>query len=218
MRIPAWVQPIGAVPGESAGAEPVLAATPRGLGDRTNGLLGWRALRWGTRHHQTSAVLGDEPVAGAVTVPPIRWTRSPAAQRLWIGIWYSAFDPKGDKPSLTAELQDTAGAALDDPIEWTLDNGYLEVAEDHTAELARAAAAAGGDAAAGAAQLFATTGPPDLFVHTGWSSVPIGTEPRLLDLPASHGQVQLAVSGQQVRIYSVVYAEAFLADLGNASS
>lgn len=209
--IPAYVQPLAPVPGESAGAQPVLASTPRGLGDRVNALLGWTALRWGTRHVQPGDLATDVPLVGAVSLAPIRWTRSPGARQVWVGIWYTAFEPKGSAPAIAAELQYTDGDPMDGPVEWNEVNGQLELTEDHTEDLA---AAAGANDAERAEAFFGGTEPPDQFVHTGWSPSPAGDEPRLLDLPdGEHGEVQLVVTGVDVRIYAVVWAEVFLSQI-----
>lgn len=225
-RLPAWVQPAGPLPGESAGATPVLAVTPRTLGGQVNGLLGYQALRWFTRHHQLGNLLVDVPDPDAtpggaddaawayVDPPPIRWTVSPGARLIWVGIWYTAFDRKDLDPSISVELQSTAGEALDDAIVWDIDNGYLEMGENKTRQLAEAVANAGGDAAVGAANVYAAEGPPDLFVETGWSTTVIDNEPRLLVLPdATSGPVQLALTTNGVRVYAITWAEAFLATI-----
>lgn len=221
-RIPGWVQPTGPLPGESAGATPVLAVTPRALGSQVNGLLGWRALRWHTRHHQLGDLLldladpditpdgADNAAWAYVDAPPIRWTVSPGARFIWVGVLYTADVRKAVEPSISVELQSTAGAALDDAVVWDVDNGYLTIGESRTRDLAEAVADAGGDRAVGAANLYARSDPPDRFVDTGWSTTPIGDEPRLLALPdATSGQVQLALTTLGVRVYGVIFAEGF---------
>lgn len=210
--IPAYVRPIDPVPGESAGAQPVLASTPRGLGDRVNALVGWTALRWGTRHLQPGDLADDVPYAGTYDIAPIRWTRSPAAAQVWVGIWYTALEPKGSAPAITVTLEyadGVNGTDIDGPIEWSEVNGQLGVTEDIADDLAVAVAAAGSDAL-GAEVFYRGHPPPDRFVHTGWNVGVVGDEPRLLELPDDeHGEVQLAITGEDVRIYAVIWAEAF---------
>lgn len=235
-RIPAYVQPAGPIPGETAGAMPVLASTPFALGSQINALVGWQALRWFTRTHQVGSLLVDVPHPHATEgsadnaawvyedPPPIRWTRSPASRAVWVGIWYTAHDAvygmvpeigfPGYPPTLTVELQDAAGDTLDGPITWTLDNGFLEVSPNDRRALADAVAAADDDPVVGAANYYADTAPPDRFVQTGWALEPVDDEPRLLALPADgYGEVQLVVTSTALRVYGVIFAEAFFSEI-----
>lgn len=225
-----WVQPIGAVPGESAGGRPVLANTARTLANGTNSLLGFKALRWGTRHHQVGDMAadfshfaipdideGDWPYR---EITPIEFTPSPGARYLWVGVWYQALAGEYKhggidvEASITAKLYDLAGVLLDDGIIWTEANGHLALCDREATLSYLAAQGEAGDPAEGAALYYQRRGfPPELFVQTGWQTTAIDDEPRLLVLPSELQRVRLTVTAPAVRLHAVCFAEAFLAEI-----
>lgn len=225
-----WVPPVGAIPGETAAALPLLASTAQTGAAQINGLIGWRSLRRGCRHHQVGDLEYDVAHVDAApggtwdyTDPqPVRIEISPAGRHLWVGLWYSAYDvsvkgPGGvpTTPSIEVELQTDAGVPIGDSVQWNAIDGHLEMAPSTYGEVFSLAAPIPFGAGQGWLDAWANAyadgmTPPDQFIQTGWEVETLADDdPVPLALPAGPAAVQLVVTGIGVRVYSVAYAEIY---------
>lgn len=141
VQIPPWVPPEGTIPGETAGRQPLLGAIGQMLAAQVNGSVGWRALQWGTRHHQVGNLRLDAPkddVDDSLTwvysdPEPITLQTSPAGRFLYLAIWGTALDglvkePGGDVDAYLQVQMKSGGVNVGSAVRWGVDNGWLRTA------------------------------------------------------------------------------------------
>lgn len=168
-------------------ARPVYGRTIATCTDGINSLLGFRYLRYVS--HLLPARTTPIPFRTETRIAP-RWTLSPLAQWVWVGIVMQADETASGTAQIDATIVDQSTAANIDSITWTPDRGLP------------------------------TTILPDSpgledFVYTPWTTQASGTEPRLLDVRTYAGRsVRLELGLTDIRLYSVAVLEAYQEQVG----
>lgn len=209
-------------PGQFEVGFPPRGAAPALFGAQLNALVGWRGLRDGCRHHQVGEADDDHAGGPSYTDPPrIEIHRGPVSNTLWVGISLVAEELlTGDPPEVEVQIETEAGAVIDGPIVWSFDNGLLPASPNQIDAVDRRVAddAVPYEEAWGDLWLDDVQG--DAWITTSFGRGAVLDEPRLLELAHTVAPawgvgdpLYLRVTTTATRVYSVTWAEGWLAQL-----
>lgn len=226
--VPTSVPPAAEVtPGQFEVGFPPRGAAPALFGAQLNGLLGWRGLRDGVRVHQVDEAADDYPGAPSYSdPPPIHVPRGPVSNTLWVALVVVAEEVEsGDPPEVEVQLETAGGAAIDGPLLWSFDNGFLPASPRQIDDVTTRAAAEAIEPEQVWQELWLQVDTQaDRWITTGWGRGAVLDEPRRFELAdvvapawAVGDPLYLRVTTTAVRVHSVTWAEAWqpvLPDLG----